>query len=672
MIFVGAIAHRYSDFNSELDNLKLLKQLTIKHGEEIAWNIFNASKWLTDPDSPTTVPRNNLQDKQTDLYKPDYLQLSDANDVATKRIVLNSDGSFYGISNQPDAQKLLYQMWATRGFVDPEFAPASNFWAVNKKLEDAKGVLVNGPQFGWGLPSYVYGIGLHGGDFNVVGNTLLGLPSLLFAHNNVVSWGSTAGLSDQVDVYIEQLDENNHELYLHNGEYKSFESWDEVIKVRGKGDVTVKSRRTVHGMVVQMDANNNRAYSRARAWEGGELASLMAWVNMAKQKNLDGIQNSLSAFTCNINFYYMDVNGNLAYTHGGRYPLRNEQHDPRLPAPGTGEMDWQGFRPYSDNPTVRNPEQGYIMNWNNRPEANWISIDLWSYTWARADRATHIINELESKQSLSVNDIWQVNEDVSYDDVSGSFLLPFLEQAWDGLSKSDEVSFALRILDDWDQEWRVDVQGQYGAAELIVDNWMQELFAETLKDDIGEESYALYSATQNPNNALGPSMYTSIGAKVLIRNLDRITRNQTPDYDFFNGQDYKQILRDTFSSTVQKLIERHGEDMDSWKLKAAPMQWKPYNFRGVPQASTENLLQAVSYMNRGSENNLFVVDGQSFTAYDVIPPGQSGHINPDGTLSANYNDQLQMFVDYDYKPVPFTRQQIKELAVSTQIISITK
>ena len=57
MIFVGSIAHRYSDFNSERDNLHFLQQLEQRHGKDKAWRIFNASKWLLDADSPTTVPQ---------------------------------------------------------------------------------------------------------------------------------------------------------------------------------------------------------------------------------------------------------------------------------------------------------------------------------------------------------------------------------------------------------------------------------------------------------------------------------------------------------------------------------------------------------------------------------------------------------------------------------------
>ncbi len=56
-IFVGSIAHRYADFNSERDNLEFLRSMEARHGKEGAWNLFNAVKWLTDDTSPTTIPR---------------------------------------------------------------------------------------------------------------------------------------------------------------------------------------------------------------------------------------------------------------------------------------------------------------------------------------------------------------------------------------------------------------------------------------------------------------------------------------------------------------------------------------------------------------------------------------------------------------------------------------
>ena len=535
-------------------------------------------------------------------------------------------------------------------------------------MQGVKGALVNGPQFDFGLPSYVYGIGLHGGDFNVVGNTLTGLPTMLFAHNNHVGWGSTAGMSDQVDVFREQLIADKPEHYRHNGEDKKFDSWTEVIKVRDAEDVTITARRTVHGMVQNMDRENGVAYSRARAWEGQEVATMMAWINLAKDKDLDQVQARLSGVAANINFYYMDVQGNIAYTHGGRYPIRASGHDSRIPADGTGKFDWQGFRPYSENPTVRNPQQGFIVNWNNRPAAGWLASDLWPYTWSEADRSERIVSEIESADSLSVNDVWEINENVSYDDVSGTFLLPHLQAAAEKKALPESAANALARLSQWDGEWRPEENGQYGASELIMETWLNHLYEAALKDDVGEDAFAMYSATLYPSNPLGASMGSSVGTKVLLHNLNALKSRKKPSYDFFNGAKPDQVLRDSFSSAVDSLIEQYGEDMATWALKPAAMIWKPFNFRGVPQASTGSSVELPAYLNRGSENNLFVVDGENFVGFDVVPPGQSGHVAPGGTRSSHFDDQMRLYADYGYKSIPFSLDQVSALATTKELL----
>ena len=214
MIFVGSIAHRYSDFNSERDNLQFLQQLEQRHGRDKAWRIFNAGKWLLDTDSPTTVPRIAPGPDIGSNMRPAYLEELPQTG-SSRRVALATDGRFLGLTDDPALARLQRRQLARWGFsLSPEFTGASNFWAA-RKLSDAQAALVNGPQFGFGIPSYVYGIGLHGGDFHAVGNTLLGLPSLLFAHNNHIAWGSTAGISDQADEFALVLNQDNPELYRH-------------------------------------------------------------------------------------------------------------------------------------------------------------------------------------------------------------------------------------------------------------------------------------------------------------------------------------------------------------------------------------------------------------------------------------------------------------------------
>lgn len=666
MIFIGSIIHRYSDFNSELDSLGLLNSLKNQHGSEKAGEIFNASKWLLDPTSPTTVPRPESNEPAS-VGKAVPAGLIE--DGYTRRVVLDASGRFIGTSDDPNIRAVHEQQIAELGYVGPEYSAASNFWSVSgDKLSDADGALVNGPQFGFGLPSYVYGIGLHGGDFDVVGNTLLGLPTMLFAHNNHVSWGSTAGMSDQVDVYREELVSDKPEHYRHDGVDKPFEIWTEQIKVRDAEDVTVLARRSVHGMVVSMNAEKDVAYTRARAWEGAEVQTLVAWVNLAKDKSMDAVQSRLSGVAANINFYYMDVQGNIGYTHGGRYPIRSESHDSRVPASGTGESDWLSYHSYSNNPTVRNPPQGFIVNWNNRPAAGWVASDLWGQTWSKADRTWYIHSELNSKVTLSADDVWEIAERVSYDDVSAPFLLPYLYQAMQDGQHDSPVKLALKTLADWNGEWRVHDHGSYGAAELIVETWTKTLFKAVLLDDIGEEKFAMYSATNNPNNPLGPSMPSSVGVKVILRNLQLLGSDDL-SYDFFNGSNPSSVLAQTFVDTISALVAEHGAQMSDWSIAPAPMIWKPYNFRGVPQASKDAEVSLPAYMNRGSENNFFVAREGSFTAHDVIPPGQSGFVAPNGDASPNSADQMDLYSKYQLKSIPFTLEQIRKTAVTTQIIN---
>ncbi|RRB44684.1 penicillin acylase family protein, partial [Escherichia coli] len=64
------------------------------------------------------------------------------------------------------------------------YPTTSNMWVIGKsKAQDAKAIMVNGPQFGWYAPAYTYGIGLHGAGYDVTGNTPFAYPGLVFGHN---------------------------------------------------------------------------------------------------------------------------------------------------------------------------------------------------------------------------------------------------------------------------------------------------------------------------------------------------------------------------------------------------------------------------------------------------------------------------------------------------------
>ena len=736
MLFVGSIAHRYSDFSSERDNLRLLRHLETRHGKATAWRIFAASKWLLDAASPTTVPRETDWRPPAEPPRPEYLDRLPATEPV-QRVALSHRGRFLGLSTDPALAMGYRQGLAEAGFgASPGYTGASNFWAV-AELEDAAAALVNGPQFGFSVPGYVYGVGLHGGDFDVVGNTLLALPALLFAHNNHIAWGSTAGISDQGDEYALTLDPANPNRYRHLDGWRELESWPEVIQVKDRDPVTVTARRSHHGMVQAYQPEAGTAWVRARAWEGRELASLMAWVMLPTDRDLDAAHLRIGDMATNINMYTMDRAGNLGYVHAGRYPDRAEGHDPRLPADGSGPWDWRGLRPYADNPSVRNPPQQFIANWNNRPRQDWVSSDLWTYTWGRADRGDILFSAVGEVIGGTVADVAAVNARISFADVSAPTLLPWL---FDLPLRSDSLAsgapatgaptagspaagspaagtpaagtpaagtpaagspaagspaagspaagspaagtpaaatlseaggVGMQLLRDWDQQWRVDDDGNYGPAPALMEAFSRTLLREVLVDDIGSEFFHLYAATNHPHMPLGPSIPNPPGIKVLVRNLDRLQAGDwhAGDYDFFNGEEPAAVLLRCLDLAVQELQREQGANPQSWRLPAHPMRWTPYNFRGVPQARETDVVELPAYMNRGSENNLFVADGDGIHAWDVVPPGQSGFVGPQ--RESNHRvDQMSLFAAFNHKGVPFSRDEVERAAVSRKTLEM--
>nr|WP_243748610.1 penicillin acylase family protein [Pseudomaricurvus alcaniphilus] len=666
MIFAGSMAHRYADFNEELNNLAFYQNLRTRYTDDEAWKIVNTVQPLYDSDSPTTVPDDSsLQsgNRQNPTNPPSYLTDRDINPPV--RLAMDASGGHLAIASDEERSAYLNKHYALSGNSGTAgFPTTSNVWLVNKhKARDAKAVLVNGPQFGWINPSYVYGVGLHGADWDVVGNTMLAYPAVLFAHNNSIGWGSTAGYGDQVDIFELQLNPENPDQYLYQGSYRFFERRDEQIPVKGQQPTSVTFYRSVHGPVILHDSAKGVAFSKKRAWEDHELETMMAWVDMPKAKNFSQWRNYVARIAININFYYIDSEGNIGYTHGGKYPLRHAQHDSRFPAKGDGSMDWQGWLPFESNPYVYNPEQGYIQNWNNRPARGWRAIDMWWKNWGRVDRADTIIDELVARQSLTAEQVWDINSRTSYADVNVAYLLPYLTDALAGAKQSALTSAGLAELQGWDKYWwDKDADGYFDSAgPAIMEAWLKRLLARVFADDIGDKFFFRFASPGYPTGRITGAVGASPGTKALVRILDQHRNGEISGFDFFNGQDPAQLLVETFTAALAQLQTEHGTDIAAWRVKPHPLVFGVNNFRGVRQTTVDNEMSLPVVMNRGTENNLFIARGSHIEGSDVAPPGQSGFIAPDGSRSPHYADQMELYQRFEHKPLPFSRAQVEQM-----------
>jgi len=654
MIWVGTMANRYSNASSEIANLQLLEQLKKGRGDVIGRQLFDQIRWVEDPLAPTTVPR--AEGRALAAAQP-----ASADPMAALARLAPVSPELLASRNDVDA--------ARRGVAQPWERPiASNLWIAGpKKTSDGSTVLINGPQFNWFNPSYVYGIGLHGAGYDVTGNTPFAHPVVLFGTNGKIAWGATAGPLDVNDMYQEKLNPANRYEYLFNGAMKPMGKRTEVIKVKGQPDQSVDVYSTVHGIVTNFDLPNNTAYSMKRSWDGYELESLLGWIHSMQAKNWDQWLAQASRVAITINWYYADADGNIGYVSPGRLPIRPASQDLRLPAVGDGSMEWLGIRPFSEDPKTFNPAQGYVANWNNQSAPGAVS-DGGNY--AAADRVNEFIARLEAKPKLTPDELWALNRSTAYADTNARYFVPFIAQATRGLPATDPARRAALMLADWNMQNDDPAErGVYQSpATTLMMSWLPIAYKALLQDDLPPEVFAAYAGAGYAGATQVASIRPGNGSKLLYNALLGPKAGVPQRYDFFNGEDKNAFIRRTLATAMAELTARYGSDPAKWLTPVVRHNFLTSNFIGAPQAGADELLSLPSFMNRGTQNDKVVFAGGSVSMCTAAPPGQSGFVAPDGRKAAHYADQMVLFKDFGCKSEWLTPAQVdRNLESSKQL-----
>ncbi len=654
MIWIGTMANRYSNTSSEVANLRLLKQLQQARGDVAGRQLFDQIRWIEDPLAPTTVPRTGasgrpLADAQPAATPGD--PLAHLAPVSPELLVARSEA---------DA--------ARRGAAQPWERPvASNLWIAGpQKTTDGSTVLVNGPQFNWFNPSYVFGIGLHGAGYDVTGNTPFAYPVVLFGTNGRIAWGSTAGPLDVNDMYQEKLDPADPHRYLFNGAMRPMTRRTETIRVKGQPDQRLDLYATVHGTVTDFDLPNGTAYSMKRSWDGHELESMLGWIHSMQAGTWDEWLKQASRVATTINWYYADAKGNIGYVSPGRLPIRPPAQDIRLPALGDGTMEWQGIRPFGEDPRVLNPAQGYVVNWNNQSAPGAVS-DGGNY--GAADRVNELIARLQGKPRLAPEELWGLVRTSAYADTNARYLVPFVFDATRGLPASDPARRAAQLFADWNGlNDDPQARGTYQSpATTLMMTWLPILYQRVLADDLPPEVFAAYAGAGYAGSPQVASIRPGNGTKLVYNALLGPKAGVPQTHDFFNGEDPGAVLRATLAQAMAQLTARFGSDTRTWLTPVTPHAFLTSNFMGAPQAGADELLKLPSFMNRGTQNDKIVFGaGGGVSMCTAAPPGQSGFVAPDGRKAPHYGDQMALFRDFGCKDEWLTPAQLAPHVESTR------
>jgi penicillin amidase len=643
----------FMDFSREMENKALLDYLIKKHGEKKGRALFSDLVPGNDPDAYTTIPA------------------SSQGAAPAKKKASNSVPSLSLAQELIEETKALRSAYRELGITLPGEAPSASyaFLVSAKKSASGNALLMGGPQFGFHLPSDLYEVGLHAPGIDAVGSTLTGYPFIMFGQTERTAFSSTAGVDNITDYFEEKLNPKNPRQYWFTGKWRPMEQRKEIFKVKEEDAKEVTFSYTVHGPVIKMDEAKGIAYTKQLSCKEDYLSGFVSFYELMKAQTPDEFKKAAALSSLSVNVYFADTAGNIGYFHQGRYPKRSAKVNPLFPAPGTGEYEWQGFHPTAQNPHVINPATGIIANWNNKPAKNWPNGDLGGVFggaagWGVDHRVTLLTDSVKGKERISVDDLKKMIQDITLGHLWAQRFKPFLLDVLKRNMKADpRIPDAFEILASWDGTWSdANDDGLYDHPGLSIFNtWWDIALKNTFEDELGEYWGASESSVGGPFSWEKRKRYPG-GHPLFMRALLGKKAPNPLSHDYFNGK-RDDILLKSLIEGLDRAEKKFGcPDMTSWKMPVTPMPYAPTTIMGVP--TTQEKVKMTFFMERGTENHIVELKQGGAEGVMVVPPGSSGFVKGDATKSPHYDDQLEMFSKFQYKPLLIKEEMIKAKAKS--------
>ena len=409
----------------------------------------------------------------------------------------------------------------------------SNNWVVDgTRSATGKPLLASDLQTGIQMPSIWYGIGLHGGGFNVVGASLAGTPGVIIGHNDRIAWGVTGAGPDVQDLYIEKVNPANPNQVEFRGRWEDVGVVREEVRVKGwETPDVLEVRITRHGPLINgmvdgleqplackwgATAEPNRLFSgvlalnRARNWE--EFRKALRDGALPFQKVL-----------------YADVEGNIGCQTAGRIPIRANGQG-LVPVPGwTGEYEWAGYVPFEEMPGVYNPPAHGIVV---------ASDDEWEAPY----RVQRITDLLTAGEDLSVEEFNAIQADVYAIPVEwfSRYILQLEPQGW-------LQEWAMETLEPWDVHTTAD-----SSAASIYQVTYLKLVENTFEDELGAELFGEYLGVAAGHHT------------ALARIIGEADNPWFDDVTTAGRESRDDILQRSFAEALDFLGRQFGDEPPKW------------------------------------------------------------------------------------------------------------
>lgn len=353
-------------------------------------------------------------------------------------------------------------------------AVGSNNFAVSGALTaDGRAIVADDMHLGLRAPNIWFRARLlTGGDSDVSGFTLPGIPAVIVGSNRHVAWGFTNSYGDFTDFMQVRWTDATRTRYLDaQGRAVPVVRQRERIAVKGGEPVTLEILETQWGPVTR-ELDGGR--SLALMWTAHRPGAMnLGLAGIAKAKDLDSALTAAeSAGIPGQNLVIGDRNGRIAWRLTAQLPKRVGTCDWTRPVDPQAGCDWQGWLPGKQNPALVDPPSQRLWTANGRvlPQALQQTL-IGNAGYAFGARGMQIRDALMAKQRFSERDLlaiqtddralfltrwWRLLDEAAKRAPAGSALraLQAADPNWDGAAAPDSVSYRVT------RAWRLEVSNR--------------------------------------------------------------------------------------------------------------------------------------------------------------------------------------------------------------------
>lgn len=364
----------------------------------------------------------------------------------------------------------------------------SNNWAVSgQRSASGYPLLANDPHLSLTLPSIWLEMHLESPTVSVYGVSLMGAPGIIIGYNRAIAWGVTNVGPDAWDYYHLRYADSVGRRFWYNGQVVDLHPRPETIYVRTNWGLRAEVDTVWYapwGPVPRrrFDRLQGPLWGKAREapvdavlrWIGYEVSNeALAFYYLNRAASLEDYQKALQHFGSPAqNFIYADTAGHIALWVRGYYPVRWRGQGKYVLNAERPEHHWREWLPFSANPHVIDPPEGFIRSANTAPAPPSYPYYLGWY-FALPSRAARIADRLSHMRRATVDSFRLLQLDTW-----GYFpheALPLLLSYMGGVS-----SRYLDTLRAWDKHYRA-----FTMAPTIFERWWKA-FHESVWDEVPE------------------------------------------------------------------------------------------------------------------------------------------------------------------------------------------